>query len=102
MRSRRLAERRNVFLNVPFDQRYEPIFVALICSLVSLGRNPRCVLEIPETGMGRLARILRLIRSCPVSIHDLSRVGLPVRFNMPFELGIAFTVARLEKNHAFV
>src|SRR5205085_8759319 len=87
---------------VPFDEEYEPIFVALISSLVSIGRNPRSVLEIPETGKGRLARILRLLRSCPVSIHDLSRVELPARFNMPFELGIAFTLARIERNHDFI
>src|SRR5436190_1405292 len=102
MRFRRLAEQRSVFLNVPFDKAYESIFVALISSLVAIGRNPRCVLEIPERGEGRLVRILRLIRSCPVSIHDLSRVGLPARFNMPFELGIAFTLARIEKNHDFI
>jgi len=49
MRNRGQGERRSVFLNVPFDQAYEPIFVALITSLVALGRNPRCVLEIPES-----------------------------------------------------
>ena len=95
MRSRGLAEKRSVFLNVPFDGSYERIFVALISSLIALGRNPRCVLEIPETGQGRLVRILQLIRACPVSIHDLSRVGLPVRFNMPFEL-CAYLSAALE------
>ena len=102
MRSRRELRRRSVFLNVPFDKSYEPLFVALIGALVALGRIPRCVLEIPEMGAGRLFRILQIIRACSVSIHDLSRVGLPVRFNMPFELGIAFTLSRLEKNHDFV
>ena len=34
-------------------------------------------------------RILDLIRKCRISIHELSRVGLPVRFNMPYELGLA-------------
>jgi hypothetical protein len=102
MRSRQEADRRSVFLNVPFDKSYEPLFIALVSALVALGRSPRCVLEFPEQGAGRLVRILRLIRSCPVSIHDLSRVGLPVRFNMPFELGIAVALARLNKNHAFV
>ena len=27
-----------------------------------------------------------------MSIHDLSRTGTPVRFNMPFELGLAYTL----------
>lgn len=102
MRSRSELRRRSVFLNVPFDKSYEPLFVALISVLVSLGRTPRCVLEVPEQGDGRLVRILDLIRSCSVSIHDLSRVGSPVRFNMPFELGIAFALRRIDRNHNFI
>jgi len=96
------AKRRGVFLNVPFDQDYEPLFVALISALAALGRMPHSVLEVPEQGDGRLARIFGLMRQCPVSIHDLSRVEVPVRFNMPFELGIAFALSRLEKSHKFV
>jgi hypothetical protein len=96
------TNRRSVFLNIPFDQSYEPLFVSLISTLVALGRVPRCVLEIPEHGEGRLARILELIRSCPVSLHDLCRVGVPVRFNMPFELGIAFTLSRIKGGHKFM
>src|SRR5438132_838642 len=84
MRSSREIRRRSVFLNVPFDEDYERLFVALISALVALGRIPHCVLELPETGQGRLLRILQLISSCPVSIHDLSRAELPARFNMPF------------------
>ena len=57
--------------------------------LVFLGQKPRCVLEIREQGDGRLSRILDLVRACRISVHDLSRVSTPVRFNMPFELGIA-------------
>jgi len=102
MRSGREANRRSVFLNVPFDQSYEPLFVALISALVALGRVPHSVLEVPEHGGGRLVRILHLIRSCPVSIHDLSRVGLPVRFNMPFELGIAVALSRIGRRHKFI
>jgi hypothetical protein len=102
MPSRGGGNEQDVFLNVPFDKAYEPLFVSLLAALVALGRTPRCVLELPETGDGRLNRILRLIRSCPVSIHDLSRVGVPVRFNMPFELGIAVAVSRVDRGHRFV
>lgn len=102
MRSRSELRRRSVFLNVPFDKSYEPLFVALISVLVALGRTPRCVLEVPEQGDGRLVRIFDLIRSCSVSVHDLSRVGVPVRFNMPFELGIAFALRRISQNHNFI
>jgi hypothetical protein len=102
MRSRREAKRRGVFLNVPFDPGYEPLFVGLISALVSLGRVPHCVLEIPEQGAGRLSRIYGLIRDCPVSVHDLSRVGQPVRFNMPFELGLAVALNRIEGRPKFI
>jgi hypothetical protein len=76
---------KDVFINAPFDDRYEPLFVALVGMLVFLGQKPRCVLEIREKGDGRLARILDLIRACRISVHDLSRVTTPVRFNMPFD-----------------
>ena len=102
MPSRTHAKRRSVFLNFPFNKSYEPLFVALIAALVAIGRMPRCVLEVPEMGDGRLARIFGLIRSCPVSIHDLSAVGLPVRFNMPFELGMAVTLKKIDHDHEFI
>ena len=85
----------NVFLNVPFDRKFERPFVALVVGVVAHGGIPRCVLELPSSKQ-RLARLLRLIRSCDISFHDLSRVqstrtthGLVPRFNMPFELGLA-------------
>lgn len=78
-----------VFLNAPFDRAREPLFVTEVGVLVFLGQEPHCVLEVGETGEGRLARIFDLMSSCRISIHDLSRSGNPVRFNMPFELGLA-------------
>lgn len=86
-----------VFLNVPFDKGYEKLFIALIASIVCLGRKPRCVLELAERGQGRLRRIVRHLEACRVSVHDLSRVGQPARFNMPFELGLAYAL-RTYKN----
>lgn len=84
-----VADSRHVFLNVPFDPSYERLFVTLIGTLVFLGQEPHTVLEVREQGDGRLKRIFDLMRSCRMSVHDLSRVGTPVRFNMPFELGLA-------------
>lgn len=78
-----------VFVNVPFDAAYEPLFVTLVGTLVFLGQKPHCVLEVREKGDGRLIRILDLMRTCRMSVHDLSRTATPVRFNMPFELGLA-------------
>ncbi len=95
---------KGVFVNAPFDDRYEPLFITLIGVLVFLGQKPHCVLEVSEKGEGRLARILDLVQTCRISIHDLSRVGMPVRFNMPFELGLACTLKLLHPadNEIFV
>lgn len=92
----------SVFLNVPFGQSYERFFVALIAALVSVGRKPRCAVEVAAPGRNRLERILDLLSSCRVSIHDLSAVGLPVRFNMAFELGLACALGRLRRSHDFI
>lgn len=95
----------NVFLNVPFDRQYRTLFVALIAGLTALGRVPRCSLSLPESGIVRLEKLVELIKSCGASIHDLSRVtrsGSPQvpRFNMPFELGLAFAFAYRSRRHS--
>ena len=81
---------------MPFDSSYEPIFVTLVGTLVFLGQEPRCVLEVREQGDGRLLRIVELMRACRMSIHDLSRAGTPARLNMPFELGLACAFKLME------
>lgn len=95
----------SVFLNVPFDVRYRPLFISLLAGLTALGCDPHCVLEVPSGGRNRLDRIYNLIASCGASIHDLSRVTLsgPLRvprFNMAFELGLAYAIAQ-QKHHDF-
>jgi hypothetical protein len=91
---RRSAERNYVFLNVPYDSAFENLYLAYIAGLSAFGLIPRATLEIP-TSERRLERILKLIKQCAYSIHDLSRVQLEARaprvprFNMPFELGLA-------------
>lgn len=90
---------RDVFCNCPFDQAYEPLFLALISALLCTGQMPRTVLEVPAA-KDRLERVLGLLEECPFSLHDLSRVQLSTgdvrvpRFNMPFELGLAVALAR--------
>jgi hypothetical protein len=101
------GDEQSVFLNVPFDKDYGPFFITLIAGLTGLGRKPRCVLELPSGGLNRLDRIFNLIAGCGASIHDLSRVGLfgdfqVPRFNMPFELGIAYTLSRQSPHSFFV
>jgi hypothetical protein len=41
----------DVFVNVPFDPSHEPLFVTLIGTLVFLGQEPHCVLEVREKMM---------------------------------------------------
>jgi hypothetical protein len=83
-----------VFLNIPYDTKFDRLFRAYICGISAFGLVPRATLEIPG-GARRLDRILELIRSCAYAVHDLSRVELDAlkprtpRFNMPFELGLS-------------
>jgi hypothetical protein len=101
------VDEHSVFINVPFDAEYSSLFIALIAGLTALGRTPRCVLEVPSDGRNRLERIFGLIASCGASIHDLSRVTLSgdlnvPRFNMPFELGMAYALCELRFHSFFV
>jgi len=92
-----------VFLNIPYDRKFENLFLAYISGISAFGLTPRATLEIPSSAR-RLDRILRLIAECKYSIHDLSRVELDAkaprtpRFNMPFELGLAVAHEKSSKN----
>ena len=106
-RARGRPGRTDVFLNVPYDASYEDLYLAFISGLCGFGLTPRATLEIPG-GERRLERIVRLIRRCRYSFHDLSRVELDhraprtPRFNMPFELGLTLGLSRLEaRRHQF-
>ncbi len=96
----------DVFLNIPYDDEFKTLYVAYIVGLCLLGFTPRIATEVDSkvsrANKGsrrkkkpRLDKILDLIKECPFSIHDLSRVEVTVgadstpRFNMPLELGIA-------------
>ena len=78
-----------------------------MAGLTALGFQPHSVLEVPSGGQNRLDRIYGLISSCGASIHDLSRVShsgplrVP-RFNMPFELGLAYAIAQKQLHSFFV
>lgn len=92
-----------VFLNIPYDSRFQDLCLAYIAGTACFGLTARATLEIPG-GTRRLDRIIELISSCKFSIHDLSRVQLDSneprtpRFNMAFELGLTVAWQRLA-NH---
>ena len=90
------GSRGKVFLNIPYDDKFERLFLAYVAGISALGLVPHATLEIPDSRR-RLEKILKLERSCKYSVHDLSRVELSPkkrgkprvpRFNMPFELGL--------------
>ncbi len=88
----------NVFINCPFDTQYRPSFEALIFTISACGYRARCALEEDDSGDIRFDKLCRLIEQCDRSVHDLSRIELGKddlpRFNMPFELGLAFGAKR--------
>ncbi|MBI5816057.1 MAG: hypothetical protein HZB29_10680 [Nitrospinae bacterium] len=94
-----------VFINIPYDARYERLYLALISGLTALGLTPRCTLEVPPD-KDRLKRIFHLINKCKYSIHDLSRVQLSgkkerlPRFNMPFEAGLSAALMLNKSKHS--
>ncbi len=99
--------RDNAFLNVPYDRRYERLYLAFIAGLSAFGLAPRATVELAGS-QRRLERIVRLLRSCRYSFHDLSRVSLDrsppptPRFNMPFELGLAVSPRQSRAHEWFV
>jgi hypothetical protein len=92
----------DVFLNIPYDQDFQDLYLAYIAGVSAFGLAPRATLEIPG-GAPRLNKILALIQQCEYSIHDLSRVELDgkrpqtPRFNMPFELGLSVAWQRMRR-----
>jgi hypothetical protein len=85
---------KTVFINCPYDAEYEPLFDALVFTVVSCGFWPRAAIESRDVSRARMDRIFNAIFSSDYSIHDLSRCQgegdqMLARFNMPLELGIA-------------
>jgi hypothetical protein len=99
----------DVFLNIPYDKKFENLCLAYISGVSAFGLVARATLEIPG-GTRRLDRIFHLMQSCQYSVHDLSRVKLDrkrprtPRFNMPFELGMSVAWAQTggQKHEWFV
>lgn len=76
----------------------------MLFTLVYAGLFPRLASEKSDSLEQRIEKILRLIKECKYSIHDLSRLKSEkarefARLNMPFELGIEYGCRRIAKNH---
>jgi hypothetical protein len=91
--------KRNVFINCPFDDEYQPLFYAIVFTVNDLGFQAKCAKDESNAGKSRIEKIQDLIAECRYSIHDISRVDLDLvnnlpRFNMPFELGLDLGCSR--------
>jgi hypothetical protein len=94
----RQVNRYHAFLNIPYDSRFESMYLAYIAGLCGFGLIPKAALEIPSS-QRRLDIIIQLINGCAFSFHDLSCIE--PRFNMPFELGLAVVRAcKAPRRHA--
>lgn len=85
--------RLSVFVNCPFDNKYRKLFQAIIFTIYDCGFVARSALEEDDSSTNRLDKILTIIRSSRLGIHDISRTQLDSgtklpRFNMPLELGM--------------
>ena len=96
--------RASVFINCPFDEEYKPLLRPILFTLLYVGLIPRLASEKSDSLEQRIEKILRLIKECKYSIHDLSRLKSEKanefsRLNMPFELGVDYGCRRIAKNH---
>lgn len=91
---RRGTRGRDVFLNLPFDEAYRPVFEAIVFTILASGFQPRSVVQLPSSSETRLKRVVRLMKNSTYAIHDISfRPATPParggpRINAPFELGL--------------
>jgi len=93
---------KSVFINAPFDRKFQKLFYAIVFTITDCGFEVRCALEVDNGAEARLSRIYSIIGDCMLAVHDLSRTQLdPVhrlpRFNMPLELGIFLGAKRFGK-----
>lgn len=86
---------KNVFINCPFDNKYSPLFDAIIFTIFDCGFIPRCTKEEEDSSNIRIDKIYRIIEECQFAVHDISRIELDKnnnmpRFNMPLEYRTIF------------
>ena len=90
---------KNVFINCPFDSKYDTLLRSMLFTIVYFGFSPQIASQSTDSSQQRIDKILSLILKSKYSIHDLSRIrsekqGGFSRLNMPFELGIDYGCRR--------
>lgn len=98
----------NVFINCPFDNVFkEKLLKPLLFAVIYCGFSPLIASLRVDSRENRLQKIIEMIRSSTMSIHDLSRntankKGESFRFNMPFELGIDWAFSEFQQPKKFL
>jgi hypothetical protein len=95
---------KNVFINCPFSDDYQPIFRAILFTIYYCEFRPRCAREVSDSSENRLAKIQQIIRESKFGVNDISVMELDPttrlpRFNMPFELGLFFAAKDFGSRH---
>lgn len=89
-RIKRQFDRRGIFLNVPYAQRYTKLEIAIISTATAYGLNP-IMSKQRSRFETRFTRILEMIASCAYGFTDLS---YSKRMNMPLELGLMLALGK--------
>ncbi len=96
-----------VFINCPFDnlRSYKQIFRSFCFTIQACGFYPVTALDAFDSSQNRIDKLLRLIDSCKYSVHDLTRIELDKktqlpRFNMPFEFGLDYARKHFSRGKA--
>jgi hypothetical protein len=83
-----------VFLNYPFDDKFENLAHAMHFAIVAAGFIPVCAKDLTSPDRPRLEMLVHAIDNCHLSVHDFSRLtgggeNNFARLNMPVEMGMA-------------
>ncbi len=93
------STKRLAFINVPYANRYEKIYLAFIAGAAAYGLLPTAAVHDPSSRF-QLDRICEMIAAASYSFHDLSWMSVDnkqprtPRLNMTFELGLAVAFSR--------
>lgn len=95
---------RNVFINCPFDGKYDSLLKPILFTIVHFGFTPQIASQTADSGVQRINKILSLILKSRYSLHDLSRIrsrrgGEFFRLNIPFELGMDYGCRRISTGY---
>jgi len=95
---------RSVFINCPFDNKYLPLFRAIIFTIHDMGFRARCALEASNAGNVRIDRFRTLLPSANTAfttchVPSWTKTHRLPRFNMPLELGLDLGSKKFGKEH---